>query len=115
MSFLCMCACFSAGGTAGAVLTCPLEVVKTRLQSSVASFNGVNHYGQLQNNLTNGINHVSNRVCVPVHNTYHSSQAYSTVSSTMVTQTEQKIAQSNSRMSAGLGECLRCVPFLFGQ
>lgn len=29
---------FSAGGTAGAVLTCPLEVVKTRLQSSVASF-----------------------------------------------------------------------------
>ncbi|XP_014672492.1 PREDICTED: solute carrier family 25 member 36-A-like [Priapulus caudatus] len=28
-----------AGGTAGAIVTCPLEVVKTRLQSSVASFN----------------------------------------------------------------------------
>ncbi|KAK2157599.1 hypothetical protein LSH36_188g05004 [Paralvinella palmiformis] len=27
-----------AGGTVGAVLTCPLEVVKTRLQSSVATF-----------------------------------------------------------------------------
>ena len=27
-------AVFSAGGTAGAVVTCPLEVVKTRLQSS---------------------------------------------------------------------------------
>ncbi|CAL1294872.1 unnamed protein product [Larinioides sclopetarius] len=26
------------GGTAGAIVTCPLEVVKTRLQSSVASF-----------------------------------------------------------------------------
>lgn len=30
--------CFRAGGTAGAILTCPLEVVKTRLQSSVATF-----------------------------------------------------------------------------
>ena len=29
---------FRAGGTVGAVLTCPLEVVKTRLQSSVATF-----------------------------------------------------------------------------
>ena len=29
---------FRAGGTAGAVITCPLEVVKTRLQSSVATF-----------------------------------------------------------------------------
>lgn len=28
----------SAGGTAGAIVTCPLEVVKTRLQSSVATF-----------------------------------------------------------------------------
>ncbi|GBO23168.1 hypothetical protein AVEN_31963-1, partial [Araneus ventricosus] len=26
------------GGTAGAIATCPLEVVKTRLQSSVANF-----------------------------------------------------------------------------
>lgn len=29
------------GGTVGAVLTCPLEVVKTRLQSSVATFQPV--------------------------------------------------------------------------
>ena len=29
---------FRVGGTVGAVLTCPLEVVKTRLQSSVATF-----------------------------------------------------------------------------
>jgi len=29
---------FRIGGTVGAVLTCPLEVVKTRLQSSVATF-----------------------------------------------------------------------------
>lgn len=28
---------FSAGGTAGAVATCPLEVVKTRLQSSLGN------------------------------------------------------------------------------
>lgn len=28
---------FRTGGTAGAVLTCPLEVIKTRLQSSIAS------------------------------------------------------------------------------
>ena len=31
----------SAGGTAGAIVTCPLEVVKTRLQSSVATFDDV--------------------------------------------------------------------------
>ncbi|GAU95397.1 hypothetical protein RvY_07021-2 [Ramazzottius varieornatus] len=30
-----------AGGTAGAIVTCPLEVVKTRLQSSVATFDDV--------------------------------------------------------------------------
>lgn len=29
--------CYRAGGTAGAVLTCPLEVLKTRLQSSKKS------------------------------------------------------------------------------
>uniref|UniRef100_A0A224YVN7 Mitochondrial transport n=1 Tax=Rhipicephalus zambeziensis TaxID=60191 RepID=A0A224YVN7_9ACAR len=29
------------GGTAGAIATCPLEVVKTRLQSSVANFHFV--------------------------------------------------------------------------
>lgn len=28
----------SLGGTVGAVVTCPLEVIKTRLQSSVAKF-----------------------------------------------------------------------------
>ncbi|XP_055340144.1 solute carrier family 25 member 36-A-like isoform X2 [Paramacrobiotus metropolitanus] len=32
-----------AGGTAGAIVTCPLEVVKTRLQSSVATFQFQNH------------------------------------------------------------------------
>lgn len=31
-----------AGGTIGAIVTCPLEVIKTRLQSSVATFNGAN-------------------------------------------------------------------------
>ena len=30
--------CFSVGGTVGAIATCPLEVVKTRLQSSMAQF-----------------------------------------------------------------------------
>ncbi|XP_076359381.1 solute carrier family 25 member 36-A-like [Tachypleus tridentatus] len=30
------------GGTTGAIVTCPLEVVKTRLQSSVANFSNVN-------------------------------------------------------------------------
>ena len=29
---------FSVGGTAGAIVTCPLEVVKTRLQSSNSGF-----------------------------------------------------------------------------
>ncbi|CAL1532619.1 unnamed protein product [Lymnaea stagnalis] len=33
---------YSTAGTTGAVLTCPLEVVKTRLQSSVSSFVQVN-------------------------------------------------------------------------
>lgn len=32
---------FRIGGTVGAVLTCPLEVVKTRLQSSCATFQPV--------------------------------------------------------------------------
>lgn len=31
---------FRLGGTAGAVVTCPLEVLKTRLQSSTSGFNG---------------------------------------------------------------------------
>ncbi len=31
---------FSMGGTAGAIITCPLEVVKTRLQSSNSGFGG---------------------------------------------------------------------------
>ncbi|GIY73294.1 hypothetical protein CEXT_632681 [Caerostris extrusa] len=30
--------CCLLGGTAGAIATCPLEVVKTRLQSSVSNF-----------------------------------------------------------------------------
>lgn len=33
-SFLHVLLCPRCGGTAGAILTCPLEVVKTRLQSS---------------------------------------------------------------------------------
>lgn len=33
-----------AGGTAGAIVTCPLEVVKTRLQSSVATFYHHSHH-----------------------------------------------------------------------
>ncbi|KAK2180100.1 hypothetical protein NP493_459g01034 [Ridgeia piscesae] len=37
MPSLAVCFC-SVGGTAGAVITCPLEVVKTRLQSSCATF-----------------------------------------------------------------------------
>jgi len=32
------CLCFRCGGTVGAILTCPLEVVKTRLQSSSVTF-----------------------------------------------------------------------------
>lgn len=34
------------GGTAGAIATCPLEVLKTRLQSSVASFGSFNSFPQ---------------------------------------------------------------------
>lgn len=37
VSFLIQFLYFSTAGTTGAVLTCPLEVVKTRLQSSVSS------------------------------------------------------------------------------
>ena len=35
---------YRAGGTAGAVVTCPLEVVKTRLQSSVRQFTNKSVY-----------------------------------------------------------------------
>jgi len=38
----------STAGTTGAVLTCPLEVVKTRLQSSVSSFVQVNVHAALR-------------------------------------------------------------------
>lgn len=37
----------SVAGTAGAIATCPLEVVKTRLQSSVATFNNTSGKSQL--------------------------------------------------------------------
>lgn len=36
MVFLIFCFVFSVAGTVGAIVTCPLEVVKTRLQSSSA-------------------------------------------------------------------------------
>ena len=39
---------FRTAGTTGAVLTCPLEVVKTRLQSSVTSFVQVNVHAALR-------------------------------------------------------------------
>lgn len=37
---------FSVGGTAGAIITCPLEVVKTRLQSSNSGFDGAPPVGR---------------------------------------------------------------------
>ena len=39
---------FSVGGTSGAIVTCPLEVVKTRLQSSNSGFGTTLKKGQVE-------------------------------------------------------------------
>lgn len=79
------------GGTAGAVITCPLEVVKTRLQSSVATF--------------------SPSVCVtkvtyipPQNITSATYTTCTTVGTSSVT-----VAQSSPRTSVGLYRCLKHI------
>lgn len=89
---------FRIGGTVGAVLTCPLEVVKTRLQSSVATFEPVclQSVGSKINLISNNnINYsaISNRV----HTT---SCAQGTIAA------ERALQLAHSR-SVGLYFCLR--------
>ncbi len=54
----------SIGGTVGAVVTCPLEVVKTRLQSSVATFHAPPKDGRISNCQQRGL-HYSTSTCPP--------------------------------------------------
>jgi len=44
-------------GTFGAVLTCPLEVIKTRYQSSQNSFSKANNHLNLQSHMSNTMTH----------------------------------------------------------
>lgn len=80
-------------GTTGAVLTCPLEVVKTRLQSSVAVF-GSNPIVVTKVNL--------------VTSTVPSPATYTTCTSSVGTQTVS-LTQSTPRPAIGLFECLRQI------
>lgn len=90
------------GGTVGAVLTCPLEVVKTRLQSSVATFEpvclqGVGSKINLISNSNINYSAISNRVhtttCATTHGTIAAERAL-------------QIAHSRS---VGLYFCLRHI------
>lgn len=60
--FLLLCRC---GGTVGAILTCPLEVVKTRLQSSSVTL----YISEVQLNTVNGasVNRVTRVSPGPLH------------------------------------------------
>ena len=90
---------YRIGGTVGAVLTCPLEVVKTRLQSSCASFQPVylqtvtaNNVGLVTTSNVNYNAYVQNKVHPTVH------------SGTLAAEQALQIAQSRS---VGLYFCLR--------
>lgn len=76
-----------AGGTAGAVITCPLEVVKTRLQSSVASFNNKPVYIPDVNNCVRTVQSVNYSTCT--------------------TPTVSTSTTSKSNTSIGLYRCLK--------
>ncbi|KAL4221682.1 hypothetical protein ACF0H5_019939 [Mactra antiquata] len=90
------------GGTVGAVLTCPLEVVKTRLQSSVATFNPVCIHGVSSNfNLIHG----SNINYSAIANTSVRGTA-SCASGSLAAERAIEIARSRS---VGLYYCLRYI------
>ncbi|ELU08546.1 hypothetical protein CAPTEDRAFT_182193 [Capitella teleta] len=77
VSFVCLLIC-RAGGTAGAVITCPLEVVKTRLQSSIATFqNPVYKNGNSKMNTTPPVSRYSTCASSTVCTTAHASNASS--------------------------------------
>ncbi|XP_071109106.1 solute carrier family 25 member 36-A-like [Haliotis cracherodii] len=80
-----------AGGTVGAIVTCPLEVVKTRLQSSVATFHPVYNLPTL-----NVVPHVQ-----PCAN-------YATWSTSFVSPNEL-VHHSSKPSSAGILVCLRFI------
>lgn len=81
-------------GTTGAVLTCPLEVVKTRLQSSVAVFGPTNPMVVTKVNL--------------VTTTVPSAATYTTCTSMSGTQSVN-LTQSAPRPAVGLVDCLRQI------
>lgn len=90
------------GGTVGAVLTCPLEVVKTRLQSSVATFQPVYlHSVQPKVAYLHTNSHINYSSCVASagHNCPHGT-------GTLAAERALQIAHSRS---VGLYYCLRYI------
>ena len=91
--------CFRLGGTAGAVLTCPLEVVKTRLQSSVAKFDNPTS--------KTFVTTVGYRPQQPI-----ASASFTTSCGTSSTQTSPATSTSSNlrpRQNTSLVRCIRCV------
>ena len=93
--------CHSVAGTAGAMLTCPLEVVKTRLQSSVASFQPPSPVYVPPPVAVGGAGLVSGGA------TPHC--RYSTCPPSVCTQTVRS-SQANTAARPGIYTCLRYAP-----
>lgn len=109
-------------GTAGAVVTCPLEVVKTRLQSSSASFISVpprivtdHHHHHQVGKLSSGPNehHLRSNCAASEHHQHHSRQRV--CASTLLSRRRPSILAipqcglSTSVQSVSIWQCLKHI------
>jgi len=85
------------GGTVGAILTCPLEVVKTRLQSSVASFSNTSY-------TVTRLNYIPHQA----FNTAQYTTVTNTAAATAAVEAKNATARSTNR-SLGLYVCLKHI------
>ncbi|CAG0918781.1 unnamed protein product [Notodromas monacha] len=104
-----------SGGTMGAIVTCPLEVVKTRLQSSVATFNNGGGGGSVHIPVEASINGTGWTTCRSVHG---SKQQLRTVCARNVVRRAPEIVVPHSLVhgtspaptgSIGLIKCLKYI------
>ncbi|XP_076315337.1 solute carrier family 25 member 36-A-like isoform X2 [Tachypleus tridentatus] len=93
------------GGTTGAIVTCPLEVVKTRLQSSVVNFNC--HYAPLT------LCNVSRKIHGPNHCYLYNLTTLSNSSSVLPKSFFSRVSSCGSSVTSqqtyGIWQCLRHI------
>ncbi|XP_076357879.1 solute carrier family 25 member 36-A-like isoform X1 [Tachypleus tridentatus] len=92
------------GGTAGAIATCPLEVVKTRLQSSVANFSYVYVPSASCNPSINNTNHQCHVYTYSTSTSCNSAPAESSFSPVLNSTTS-----TNRQQTIGIWRCLKHI------